>query len=256
MSELRAKVVLLLGLGNTEAAADLIIEVVMASARKAIAEADELEAVREYERTRKRLKRERDKLSAAQGQTRDIEGTSKGRDGDKPGLVPPNPPSGSLSDPDLFPDLGADPDPDAIDIGPAGPITRYSSAFIEFWVAYPSKVGKEAAWKAWKKHKPQLPAVMAALAWQRTTKQWRDGIIPNPATYLNQHRWEDERRDITGTKPPVKYRPDGTEASPLDVFCQHHLRNVGVSPAPKVGCPDCATNQPSKEADPMPSWAR
>jgi hypothetical protein len=36
---------------------------------------------------------------------------------------------------------------------------------------------------------------MAALAWQVESEQWcrdRGQYIPNPATYLNQHRWLDE----------------------------------------------------------------
>lgn len=78
-------------------------------------------------------------------------------------------------------------------------ITPHSppGGFDEFWSAYPKKVGKGAAEKAWKKakvngHKAQ---VMAALDAQKSSEQWqRDGgqYIPNPSTWLNQRRWEDE----------------------------------------------------------------
>ena len=37
--------------------------------------------------------------------------------------------------------------------------------------------------------------VLKALEWQIDSKKWRDGYIPNPATYLNQGRWEDEPQD-------------------------------------------------------------
>lgn len=69
------------------------------------------------------------------------------------------------------------------------------SEFDSFWRAYPKKVGKGDALKAWGKAKPDLPTVLKALEWQRQAPQWlRDGgqYIPNPSTYLNQKRWEDE----------------------------------------------------------------
>ena len=69
--------------------------------------------------------------------------------------------------------------------------------FADFWKAYPNKTGKGAAETAWKKIKAPadtLALILAALAKQKTSDQWRkDGgqYIPNPATYLNQRRWED-----------------------------------------------------------------
>lgn len=68
--------------------------------------------------------------------------------------------------------------------------------FEEFWQAYPKKVGKEAAFKSWMKSKVRIDDVMPALTWQKESDQWRrnDGqFIPNPATYLNQGRWQDEQ---------------------------------------------------------------
>jgi hypothetical protein len=67
--------------------------------------------------------------------------------------------------------------------------------FEDFWYKYPKKVGKEAARKAWNKANPDIIKVIDAINWQRETKQWQaeDGkYIPNPATYLNQGRWQDE----------------------------------------------------------------
>ena len=71
------------------------------------------------------------------------------------------------------------------------------SGFSEFWEKYPKKVGKKAALKAWKnaKDKPPLDAIIAALERQRASPQWQEQggrFIPNPATWLNQGRWEDE----------------------------------------------------------------
>jgi len=71
--------------------------------------------------------------------------------------------------------------------------THYPRAFLAFWDAYPKKVGKGAALKAWRKGKPDLEAIRVALAWQRDSAQWQAWrYIPYPATYLNQERWKDE----------------------------------------------------------------
>lgn len=70
--------------------------------------------------------------------------------------------------------------------------------FIEFWAAYPKKVAKGAAFKAWKRLKPSqelTEKMIAAIQRQKASDQWtREGgrFIPNPATWLNAERWEDE----------------------------------------------------------------
>jgi len=69
-------------------------------------------------------------------------------------------------------------------------------AFESFWTAYPKKTGKKAALKAWQaaNDKPELAQLIAAVQKQAQSEQWRkDGgqFIPNPATWLNQGRWDD-----------------------------------------------------------------
>ena len=70
--------------------------------------------------------------------------------------------------------------------------------FDLFWLNYPRKVGKGAALKAWKKISDKhevLEQIKNILPQQKTSDQWtKDNgqYIPNPATYLNQRRWEDE----------------------------------------------------------------
>lgn len=70
--------------------------------------------------------------------------------------------------------------------------------FDEFWAAYPKKTGKDAARKAFEKRKPDadlLATMLGVLAAQRNSKDWlKDGgqFVPNPATWLNQGRWQDE----------------------------------------------------------------
>lgn len=69
--------------------------------------------------------------------------------------------------------------------------------FDAFWKAYPKKVGKDAAKKAFDKRKPDgklLDDMLRAVAQQKQTPGWikDDGqFVPNPATWLNQGRWMD-----------------------------------------------------------------
>jgi hypothetical protein len=75
-----------------------------------------------------------------------------------------------------------------------------STLFNRFWAAYPRKVGRDAAWRAWQKRRPDLEtleAMLGALAWQSRSSDWlKDGgqFIPHPSTWLNQARWHDEPR--------------------------------------------------------------
>lgn len=70
--------------------------------------------------------------------------------------------------------------------------------FSIFWASYPKKVGKGAAEKSWKKIKPTkdlLEKMLNAIETAKQSMQWNKDngqYIPNPATWLNQKRWEDE----------------------------------------------------------------
>lgn len=70
--------------------------------------------------------------------------------------------------------------------------------FDEFWTAYPRKVSKPAARKAFDKVKPDdelLKTMLTAIAKQKLSDQWtkdNGNYIPYPATWLNNQRWLDE----------------------------------------------------------------
>ena len=68
------------------------------------------------------------------------------------------------------------------------------SDFNSFWEAYPKKVGKADAQKAWQKIKGvSLDEILKAIEQQKQSRQWQDKqYIPNPSTWLNQQRWMDE----------------------------------------------------------------
>ncbi len=94
------------------------------------------------------------------------------------------------------------------------PSIPQGGGFDEFWSAYPKKVGKDDARKAFLKRKPDgelLALMLAAIAAQRESQAWiRDGgqYIPNPSTWLNQGRWQDETDPV----------PQSGEHSSLGMF--------------------------------------
>lgn len=73
-----------------------------------------------------------------------------------------------------------------------------SSGFARFWEAYPNKVGKAAAEKSYDRAIAKIggddPAavILAGLDRAKASRKWREGYIPNPTTWLNQGRWEDQ----------------------------------------------------------------
>lgn len=70
--------------------------------------------------------------------------------------------------------------------------------FDLFWAAYPNKTGKGTAEKSWNKLRPTkelFSQIMEALQKAVRCERWvreNGRYIPNPATWLNQRRWEDE----------------------------------------------------------------
>lgn len=83
--------------------------------------------------------------------------------------------------------------------------TKDNANFDAFWSAYPKKVDKKKALIAWNKNKPKTEDVLAALEWQKKTKSWIEGFMPNPTTYINGERWNDEPE---GIKPSINHGDD------------------------------------------------
>jgi hypothetical protein len=101
-------------------------------------------------------------------------------------------------------DTGVDKEGEGEEEGDKERESPYSPQFITFWLAYPKKIGKGAAYGAWRKINPSAilaQQMISAVKRQKETPQWlkNDGeFIPHPATWLNQRRWEDE---LSETKP-------------------------------------------------------
>jgi hypothetical protein len=83
------------------------------------------------------------------------------------------------------------------------------ASFQKFWGVYPKKVAKEAALKAFKKISPDEPLlnkIVSSVQSFTQTKDWQkeDGqFIPNPASWLNGRRWEDEIAGNVGRDQPI-----------------------------------------------------
>lgn len=79
-------------------------------------------------------------------------------------------------------------------IGDSDESPRVRSRFEEWWAAYPKKVGKKPSAAKWKAKR--LDAIADELIRDvgiraSSDRKWREGYIPNPATYLAQERWND-----------------------------------------------------------------
>ena len=71
---------------------------------------------------------------------------------------------------------------------------EYSPGFESFWQEYPRKVGKREAYRAFRKVREPLAVLLDAVREQKQSEMWtkeNGRFIPNPATWLNQGRWED-----------------------------------------------------------------
>lgn len=79
----------------------------------------------------------------------------------------------------------------------------YTEEFVSFWESYPKKTAKPEAFKAWRRESPDLSAVLKSLPRFKESDQWRRGFIPNPATFINQRRWEDEVESSPSESPII-----------------------------------------------------
>lgn len=117
----------------------------------------------------------------------------------------PTPEGEGERDPDPEREPERDPDPESEE-GDRG--KKNGTPFDAFWQAYPRKTAKAKAKAAWKKVPTDaLQSILAALQWQRESEQWQEGIVPHPATYLNQRRWTDERFEPRGRQRPKVEHP-------------------------------------------------
>ena len=91
---------------------------------------------------------------------------------------------------------------------------KADDSFDRFWKAYPKKVGKAQAKKCFAKVKVPVDTLIAAVEKQKNSQQWRKDngqYIPNPSTWLNQGRWDDELTEGENSVEYVQRVPSAIE---------------------------------------------
>jgi len=109
------------------------------------------------------------------------------------------------------------------------PMGTNSKDFDTFWAAYPRKVSKHDALKAWHQvgvDGELLALILRALAWQTKTWDYSDYMrfVPLPATWLRGRRWEDEC-------------PDPKRLIPATYVCSRCLGAGGFRDGTYCDCP-------------------
>jgi len=83
-----------------------------------------------------------------------------------------------------------------------------ADGFDTFWSAYPAKLAKTAAIRAWNAITPDAALtdrIVADVQARRNSHDWTKDMgrfIPHPSTYLNQKRWEDVRETLAPVAAP------------------------------------------------------
>jgi hypothetical protein len=85
--------------------------------------------------------------------------------------------------------------PQTTDIREESKIGQTPSAFDRFWKVYPKKVKRKTAEEIWRRKRldPRVDSLLADVGRRLTEdRRWLEGYVPDPTTYLNQERWNDE----------------------------------------------------------------
>lgn len=170
---------------------------------------EQREAKKEQNRLRKQRQRERQKAEACDNHA-GVTAMSRGTDGSVtplPYLTQPDPTQSDLTRQNGLPLPPSD------ERGEPAKKPTIDDRFAEFWAAYPKKVGKQYALKAWRRIKPDVELhgrIMQAVSEQKRSSQWRSDngrYIPNPATWLNGGYWDNESGD-TGADTDRRQVPE------------------------------------------------
>jgi len=81
---------------------------------------------------------------------------------------------------------------------------RYIDRFEDFWFVYPKKRNKKGTLSKWKLKKLNEIAdqlIDDVLLRMKEDRRWIDGYAPDPKTYLNQERWNDEVEKVIKKQP-------------------------------------------------------
>lgn len=91
--------------------------------------------------------------------------------------------------------------------------------FDEFWSLYPKKVGKSICEPKFNKlSKSELQKIKDTIKDFIAHKPFATYNHPNPETYLNQKRWDDEIKKEPAKPNPLAPRPSSNPINPYDAF--------------------------------------
>lgn len=108
--------------------------------------------------------------------------------------------------------------------------------FEKFWAVFPSKVGKLAAKSAFAKARRRVDFETIMAAVERYARKTDDRPWCNPATWLNQGRWEDEPA-AQGSAKPQSDQPQVDWLARVQHFRKHEQWPHGWGPRPEEpGC--------------------
>jgi len=85
-------------------------------------------------------------------------------------------------------------------------VSEKEEQFNRLWQFFPKKVGKQAAKRWWLRREyteAEVTTMIEALKQQARSKQWTQGYIPNPLTWLNRGGWEDQLEEA---KPHQQFK--------------------------------------------------
>lgn len=116
----------------------------------------------------------------------------------------------------------------------ASPLSMLS--FDRFWEAYPRKIGKLAAKRAFDKARKltDLETMLAAIERYKEHKR-SDVDYCHPATWLNQGRWADEYGNSSGAGVPERPPPTDAEREAALERILSDLRSRGLAPPEGMG---------------------
>lgn len=117
---------------------------------------------------------------------------------------------------------------------------RVAEGFLAFWEAYPRKVGKDDAAKAFTKAMARIdaadPLAVILDGIERAMPGWTDKqFIPHPATWLNKGRWADEAPEITSPRARNDQQPSNPRRDAKLAGFERAIAAAGVAHVTDAG---------------------
>jgi len=107
------------------------------------------------------------------------------------------------------------------------PHFKYSADFETFWTAYPRKIGKQAAFKEWKRHKVDLSTALKAIDQQRNAGMFKEQqFIIYPERWIKNGRWEEVE-----AAPQLRVNAPTASSNPQAGPSCHRIKSEGLEDA-------------------------